>query len=407
MQHPKKTPKNLKEDPSHQFSLYIHWPYCLKRCPYCDFNAHIAQSPKNSDDMADALIRELTNYRQKEIFLDYFDKKTIKTIFFGGGTPSLMPPSLIEKLLQTAEQIYGFASDIEITMEANPSSLEGGEHLKNFRTAGINRLSMGVQSLQDESLQKLGRIHDSKTAIKIIETLPKIFSRWSCDLIYSRPNQTIKQWLNELQLALSFRPHHLSLYQLTIERGTEYHRMVKQKNLTMPDDDLSADMFIATRNTMAQHHLPPYEISNYAYEGHESRHNLHYWHYGDWLGIGAGAEGRLTHHKNTQQGREYVKYATKNFRLPKKWAKSVHKNNIGLESLSTIDKKNAMIEKMMMGLRLTKGIELLPEHLPKNFTIHWQNLVDNKLAMPATQHHYCLSESGLLRLNSVIAYLIS
>ncbi|MDI9313073.1 MAG: radical SAM family heme chaperone HemW [Hydrotalea sp.] len=395
------------------FALYIHWPYCLRRCPYCDFNAHVAADSGRNQVMANGLLRQLQSYRRHEKLGGYFAGKKISSVFFGGGTPSLMPPHLVEELLTTAKNLYGFTDDIEITLEANPGTLEGASILKDFKSAGVNRLSMGVQSLYDDALQRLGRIHNAAEAIKIIETLPSIFDRWSFDLIYSRPGQTMAAWLGELELALSFAPSHLSLYQLTIEPGTDFFRQAKEKKLIMPPDDLSAEMFVTTRDVMAANGLPSYEISNFARVNQASRHNLTYWHYGDWLAVGPGGEGRLTlpqpdEQNNGGNNTHQQKFATKNFRLPDKWATQVVTDNIGIESFTAIEPADAVVEKIMMGLRLTDGISLPsdpPETLPENFDQKWQDLVDDNLAVPAANHHYRLTEGGLLRLNSVINYL--
>ncbi len=392
---------------SQYFALYIHWPYCLQRCPYCDFNAHLAKKPSDAETVASALIAELVNLPRQPFLGNYFRGKKISSIFFGGGTPSLMLPSIVEKILQTAQNTYGFSQDIEITLEANPGTLEGGDILRDFKAAGVNRLSMGVQSLNDVLLKKLGRIHDAKQALHIIKTLPTIFERWSFDLIYSQPSQTMDAWLDELKKALSFGPQHMSLYQLTIEPGTDYYRQQQEKKLIMLPDDAAADMFLATRETMAQHGLPAYEVSNFAAPTQESRHNLNYWQYGDWLGIGAGAEGRITTQQPSQHSQ---RWAIKNFRLPDKWATAVHEKNSGIESNNIIPAKEIMTEKIMMGLRLTKGAVLQTHELPTNFMTNWQDLVDEGLAYAADDavdgFHYRLTEQGFLKLNSVIDYLV-
>ncbi len=392
------------------FALYIHWPYCLQRCPYCDFNAHLAKKPSDSETVAHALIKELINLPQQPFLSDYFRGKKISSIFFGGGTPSLMLPNIVEKILQTAEHTYGFSQDIEITLEANPGTLEGGDILRDFKAAGVNRLSMGVQSLNDVLLKKLGRIHDSKQALHIIKTLPTIFERWSFDLIYSQPSQTMGAWLDELKKALSFGPQHMSLYQLTIEPGTDYYRQQQEKKLIMLPDDTAADMFLATRETMAQHGLPAYEVSNFAAPSQESRHNMNYWQYRDWLGIGAGAEGRITTQPHHQQPHHQQRWVIKNFRLPDKWATAVHEKNSGIESNNIIAAKEIMTEKVMMGLRLTNGAALQADELPTDFMTHWQNLVDEGLAYAVDDavdgFDYRLTEQGFLKLNSVIDYLV-
>ena len=269
--------------------------------------------------------------------------KPLTSIFFGGGTPSLMPAIMVEKIIDKANELFGFTNDIEITLEANPTSVES-KKFNDFKIAGVNRVSLGVQSLNDDALQYLGREHNSAEALQAVEIAQKHFSRWSFDMIYCRPNQTIEQWRLELLQAVKNIGGHISLYQLTIEDGTVFKRRFDKGEIIMPNDELSADMYVFTNNYLSELGYDAYEVSNYSISGDESKHNKLYWGYDDYIGIGAGAHGRITDiHGN--------KYGTACHSNPEKWLKdsSYFENDI-------IDKKEQAIETILMGLRLKEGV---------------------------------------------------
>ncbi len=312
-------------------ALYVHWPFCVSKCPYCDFNSHVRET-HDEDAWRAALIAEL----------DYEAERTrgqkLSSIFFGGGTPSLMQPETVAAIIETAEARWGFADDIEITLEANPSSVEAAR-FAGFSVAGVNRVSLGLQALEDVALMALGRAHDVATGLAALDIAQKHFARVSFDLIYAREAQTAAEWQAELTRALSFGTDHLSLYQLTIEPGTHFAARARQGRLTLPDEDAALDMFELTRAMTASAGLPAYEVSNHARAGSESRHNLTYWRYGDYAGVGPGAHGR--------RGAR----ATLRERLPEKWLRSP------ITSETALDPQTRASEALMMGLRLTEGID--------------------------------------------------
>lgn len=329
------------------FGLYIHWPFCLSKCPYCDFNSHVSQQI-DTPRWQEALLTELT--AMAAFYDQHFDKRQpFSSLFFGGGTPSLMPPSIMEALITSAETLFGFTSDIEITAEANPTSVET-QKLADFKSAGINRVSMGVQALDDEALRFLGRGHSANDAIIAMEKARHLFDRLSIDLIYGRIGQSQDAWRTELSQALSFGLDHLSLYQLTIEQGTQFYTRHKAgEALAVPDDEM-ASLYEITEEMAHQKGLFNYEVSNYAAHGAQSRHNLTYWRTGDWLGIGPGAYGRLT----TPKGR----VETMMRRSPAGWLDQVQAQSHGVDKRQ-IDDKDALYEEiMMMGLRLAEGVPL-------------------------------------------------
>ena len=276
-------------------ALYIHWPFCLAKCPYCDFNSHVRSGIDHARWEA-ALLADMRHERANT------PAEALTSVFFGGGTPSLMPPALVERLLREAQGLWGFAPDIEITLEANPSSVEAA----NFRAlaaTGINRVSLGLQALYDETLRFLGRLHDAAEGLAALEVAQRHFARVNFDLIYARPGQTPGQWRAELERALGFGTGHLSLYQLTIEPGTRFATMVREQAFTPLDDDAAGDLYALTRELTTAAGMPAYEVSNHARPGEESRHNLTYWRYQDYSGIGPGAHGRRGSGRPTLTGR--------------------------------------------------------------------------------------------------------
>jgi oxygen-independent coproporphyrinogen-3 oxidase len=319
-------------------ALYIHWPFCLAKCPYCDFNSHV----RATVDMAgwqDALIADMA-YEAARL-----PGRVLTSIFFGGGTPSLMPPALIERLLSAAAHFWPFDPDIEITLEANPSSVEASRFAA-LASAGINRVSLGLQALDDDTLHFLGRLHDAREGLAALEVAQRHFDRVSFDLIYARPDQTPALWQAELARALSFGTGHLSLYQLTIEPGTRFATLVREGKLTPLDNDAAADLFALTRSMTEAAGLPAYEISNHARAGEQSRHNLTYWRYGDYAGIGPGAHGRR------------LGQATTRHRKPENWLSAVARDGHGLAEQRALSANEQASEALLMGLRLGEGVDL-------------------------------------------------
>ncbi len=323
-------------------AIYIHWPFCLSKCPYCDFNSHV-RGAIDEDIWADGLMKELDHYRQLS------GPRNISSIFFGGGTPSLMSAGLVEKLLNRIAQNWAMAPDVEITLEANPTSVEAGK-FRDFSTAGINRLSLGIQALNDADLKALGREHNMKEAREAIDLSQKYFKRSSFDLIYTRMGQSLGDWEKELTEALTMAVGHLSLYQLTIERGTAFHTAHSKGRLILPGEDLSADMYDLTQAICDAHGLPSYEVSNHARMGEESRHNLTYWHYADYIGVGPGAHGRLETDGEI--------YGFCQDRSPEKWLANAVAQGHATAQKDFLTVQMRAEEMIMMGLRLTGGIDL-------------------------------------------------
>ncbi len=335
-------------------ALYIHWPFCLRKCPYYDFNSHVREQVELEQWQAGLL----ADMRHEAALAG---GELLESVFFGGGTPSLMPPALVETLLREAETLWGFAPAIEITLEANPSSVEAG-NFKTLANAGINRVSLGLQALDDEVLHFLGRLHDTKEGLKALETAQNAFRRVSFDLIYARPGQTAEQWRAELERALGFGTGHLSLYQLTIEPGTRFATDVRLGRFAPLDDDEAAELFALTRAITAEAGLPAYEISNHARPGEESRHNLTYWRYHDYCGIGPGAHGR--------RGQA----ATVRHRKPENWLESVANKGHGIAEERALPLPEQASEALLMGLRLREGIDL--PALSRRFALPESALID-------------------------------
>ncbi len=322
-------------------AVYIHWPFCKSKCPYCDFNSHVRDSV-DQKRWREALLAELDHMAAK------IPDRVVASIFFGGGTPSLMPPETAGALIYRVKELWPVADDIEITLEANPTSVET-HTFPDFAAAGINRVSLGVQSFDDKELQFLGRGHSAKEAKKAIDLARKTFARYSFDLIYARPNQTVADWEKELAEALPFAGTHLSLYQLTIEENTAFHHAYAKGKFVMPDEELSEALYRRTEELMAAYGLPAYEVSNYAKPGHESRHNIAYWNYQDYVGVGPGAHGRLLLNRS--------RIATQTIKSPERWLESVENKQHGVEVWESIPSSDEIEERLMMGLRLVHGID--------------------------------------------------
>jgi oxygen-independent coproporphyrinogen-3 oxidase len=318
------------------FAVYVHWPFCLSKCPYCDFNSHVRESVDQAQWRA-ALLAEI------DATADEIGKRRVQSIFFGGGTPSLMPPATVDAIINQIAARWQLDADAEITLEANPTSVEAGK-LAGFAHAGVNRVSLGVQALNDADLKFLGRGHSADEARAAVDLARKHFVRMSFDLIYARPNQSPAAWEAELRAAIAMAADHLSLYQLTIEPGTGFEGAVKRGQFTPMQGDMAADLYEMTQEICSAHGLPAYEISNHARPGSESRHNLVYWRYGEYAGIGPGAHGRLY--------RDNKVYATANFRKPERWLQA------GRETCDILTPRDQSVEMMLMGLRLLEGISI-------------------------------------------------
>jgi oxygen-independent coproporphyrinogen-3 oxidase len=323
-------------------ALYIHWPFCLAKCPYCDFNSHVRDTIPQAR-FAAALRRELAWEAAR------LGPRTLTSIFFGGGTPSLMAPETVAALIEDAVALFPPADYVEITLEANPTSVERAK-LSAFRAAGVNRLSLGVQALDDAALGALGRQHDAGQAVAALEHARAVFPRLSFDLIYARPGQSVADWRAELRRALALAADHLSLYQLTIEPGTAFEALHRRGAIVLPDEELATALYDATAEEAARFGLLGYEISNYAVPGAESRHNLAYWRYEDYAGIGPGAHGRVTLGGDLR--------ATRRHRAPEPWAALVERDGHGSTAEEFVGPRDRAREALLMGLRLAEGVAL-------------------------------------------------
>ncbi len=377
--------------PRPPLAIYIHWPFCRSKCPYCDFNSHVRERI-DASAWTNALLADLD--RQAELATDH----QVVSIFFGGGTPSLMPPETAAALIERVKRHWPTARDLEITLEANPNSAEA-ERFAGFAAAGVNRLSLGVQALDPAALKFLGRAHDRTEALEAIRLSRELFPRRSFDLIYARPGQSVAAWRDELDEALALAGEHLSLYELTIEPGTAFHTRAAKGELVTPDEETAAALFELTQERLAAHGMPAYEISNHARPGAACRHNLVYWRYEDYLGIGPGAHGRIT--------RGGVKYATRQRRLPETWLKQP-----GFEEMTAITREAAVEEMVMMGLRLIEGIsrarlEILAEcSVEALFGISLTRLIDSGF-VTLDKERLVATAAGRQRLNAVLAALFS
>jgi len=344
---PKDTTIGLRSNRS--FGLYIHWPFCRAKCPYCDFNSHV-RTTVDENTFGNALLTEITHMASLVP-----NHPSLSSLFFGGGTPSLMPPWLVEQLIIHAQNLFGFTADIEITAEANPTSVEAKSMLE-FRQAGINRVSMGVQSLDDANLKFLGREHSVKDALAALELVQTAFDAVSIDLIYALPNQSAKKWRAMLNEALSLGLGHMSLYQLTIETGTIFHTKQRKGEITPLDDDRAADLYEITQEMTTAAGLPAYEISNHAAIGQECRHNLTYWKAADWIGVGPGAHGRFAVFDPKRKC--LSRTATTIRRSPIGWLDAIETIGHGIEKHEIDTPQDWAHEMVMMGLRLRDGIHL-------------------------------------------------
>jgi len=324
------------------FAVYVHWPFCLSKCPYCDFNSHVRHGGVDEARFVQAYETEIAATAER------VPGRTVSSIFFGGGTPSLMQPSSVQTILDCIGKHWTIAPDVEVTLEANPTSVEA-TRFRGYRTAGVNRVSLGVQALDDVALNELGRLHSAREALNAVAVARSIFDRYSFDLIYARPRQTIEAWAVELKRAIAEAAEHLSLYQLTIEPETPFFGLHKAGKLPIPDEDLARDLYDLTQAVCSNAGLPAYEISNHARAGAECRHNLVYWRGYDYAGVGPGAHGRLT-----IDGR---RTATATEKRPEAWLMCVEESGAGLTVNEKLTSTEAADEYLVMGLRLAEGID--------------------------------------------------
>lgn len=377
-------------------ALYIHWPFCLAKCPYCDFNSHVRERIDQTR-FAAALRAELAWEAAR------LGRRRLGSIFFGGGTPSLMEPETVAALIGDAVRLFDAIPDLEVTLEANPTSVEAAR-LAGFRDAGVNRISIGVQSLDPEALRMLGRQHSPEQAIAALEAARRIFPRLSFDLIYARPGQALPAWRDELRRALDLAADHLSLYQLTIEPGTRFEALHRRGEIVLPDPDAAAALYEATAEEAARFGLLPYEVSNYARPGSESRHNLAYWRYGDYAGIGPGAHGRVS------VGGALL--ATRRHRAPEPWAALVERQGHGTTAEEPVGQNERAREMLLMGLRLTEGIAAT--RFARRTGIALADAIDPEILALAVAEGYLETDAaglratpaGRLRLDALLARLV-
>ncbi len=375
------------------FGVYIHWPFCAAKCPYCDFNSHVRHQPVDQERFAAAFTREMATIRERT------GPREVTSIFLGGGTPSLMKPQTVAAVLDAVAKNWTVPGGIEVTLEANPSSVEA-TRFRGYREAGVNRVSLGVQALNDADLRFLGRLHDVDQALGAIRLARETFPRLSFDLIYARPGQTLEAWQRELERAIGHAADHLSLYQLTIDEGTRFHALYSAGKFEMPDPDLSADLYQLTQEVTASHGLPAYEISNHAIPGAESRHNLVYWRYGEYVGIGPGAHGRFV-----EDGRRTVTFTEK---VPETWANLVEAKGHGVVGGELLTRSEEADEFLLMGLRLAEGIDLsryeqlAGKPLP---AARISSLQDEQLVAPIGNSRLRATQTGMIVLDAVVADL--
>ncbi len=383
----------LQDDRSPGFGVYVHWPFCAAKCPYCDFNSHVRHQPPDQARFARAFEAELASMRAQS------GARTVTSVFLGGGTPSLMEPRTVGAILDAIAANWTVPAGIEVTLEANPSSVEA-ERFRGYRAAGVNRVSLGVQALNDRDLKFLGRLHNVEEALKAIELARATFPRLSFDLIYARPGQTLEDWEAELRQAIDHAADHLSLYQLTIEEGTPFFALHAAKKFQIPDADTAADLYQLTQEVTAAHGLPAYEISNHARPGAESRHNLTYWRYGEYVGVGPGAHGRFI-----AEGTRTVTMAE---RHPERWLALVEQQGHGVADGEELTRDEEADEFLLMGLRLVEGLdlvryaELAGRPLPQE---RIEILQSEGLVAPIGNSRLRATPAGMIVLDAVVADL--
>ncbi|MFV2092593.1 MAG: radical SAM family heme chaperone HemW [Hyphomicrobiales bacterium] len=386
---------NVHTAPDRGFGIYVHWPFCKAKCPYCDFNSHVRREAVDQRRFAAALLKEL------DWFAPRTPGRTVSSVFFGGGTPSLMDPQTVAAVIDGISARWPVDADVEISLEANPTSVEA-ERFQGYAAAGVTRVSLGVQALSNEALAALGRQHSVAEALAAFDIARRRFGRVSFDLIYARPRQSVGEWRAELSEALAIAVDHLSLYQLTIEPGTAYYDLHRRGKLHVPPDDLAAEFFEATQELCATAGLSAYEISNHARPGAACRHNLIYWRGGEWAGIGPGAHGRIG------DGLSTARIGTSTEKHPESWLAQVEACGHGLIAEDQLKREHVADEVLLMGLRLSEGVDLrryegLGGHIDTSVRDHLeqQGLVEPEQG----NHHLTLTPKGRLLTNTIIAAL--
>jgi oxygen-independent coproporphyrinogen-3 oxidase len=375
------------------FGVYIHWPFCAAKCPYCDFNSHVRHQPVDQERFARAFATELATMRGRS------GPREVTSIFLGGGTPSLMKPETVGAVLDAVAKNWTVPAGIEVTLEANPSSVEA-ERFRGYRAAGVNRVSLGVQALNDRDLKFLGRLHNVEEALHAIGLARDIFPRLSFDLIYARPGQTPDAWAAELEEAIDHAADHLSLYQLTIEEGTPFHALHAARKFAIPDDEHAAELYAVTQDITGARGLPAYEISNHARPGAESRHNLTYWRYGEYVGVGPGAHGRFV-----EDGRRVV---TITERMPETWANLVEAKGHGVIDGEVLTRSEEADEFLLMGLRLVEGIDLAryEQYAGRSLSSSRLSILQEEgLVAPVGNSRLRATPAGMIVLDAVVADL--
>ncbi|GJD72172.1 radical SAM family heme chaperone HemW [Methylobacterium goesingense] len=375
------------------FGVYVHWPFCASKCPYCDFNSHVRHAPVDEARFLKAFRTEIAHVAART------PGRTVSSIFLGGGTPSLMQPATVAGLLEAIGKAWGVAPGVEVTLEANPTSVEA-TRFRGYRSAGVNRVSLGVQAMDDASLKQLGRLHSAAEAMAAVAVAAAHFERYSFDLIYARPNQSPAAWRAELEGAIARAAEHLSLYQLTIEPGTPFYGLAAAGKLVPPDDDSARVLYDVTQEVCDRAGLRAYEISNHARAGAESRHNLLYWRYGEYAGIGPGAHGRLV----TETGR----LGTVTERAPEAWLARVERDGHGIVETETLAPSDQGDEFLMMGLRLREGIDPVRYAALKGRALdpaRIADLVGDGLIAASPEGRIAATPAGAPVLNAVVAAL--
>jgi putative oxygen-independent coproporphyrinogen III oxidase len=372
------------------FGLYLHWPFCQAKCPYCDFNSHVVSSVDQTR-WATAFEKEIDR------IADMTGDRVLNSVFFGGGTPSLMDVSTVDRMMARIQKRWRLANDLEVTLEANPTSIEA-QRFAGYYAAGVNRVSVGVQALNDSDLKALGRLHSADEALAAVELARTTFDRVNFDLIYARQNQSVGQWQAELTRALNLEPDHLSLYQLTVEDGTAFGDRFKRGLLRgLPNEDLGADLWNVTQDACEKAGLPAYEVSNHAKVGQESRHNLIYWRSGDWAGIGPGAHGRLT--------LDGVRRETVCVKSPGMWIKQVECGALDRDTGSALGSSDILEERVLMGLRMVEGVEMPSKWMTDNFNKIKELVLIGHLE--TTKNRLTVTAQGRPVLNAVISHLLT
>jgi putative oxygen-independent coproporphyrinogen III oxidase len=383
----------MPDDRQPGFGVYVHWPFCAAKCPYCDFNSHVRHQKVDEERFAAAFAAEMASMRQRT------GPREVTSIFLGGGTPSLMKPQTVGAVLEAIAANWTVPADIEVTLEANPSSVEA-TRFRGYRDAGVNRVSLGVQALNDGDLRFLGRLHDVEQALGAIRLARETFPRLSFDLIYARPGQSMDAWEKELDEAIGYAADHLSLYQLTIEEGTRFHALHAAGKFAMPDPDHAADLYRLTQEVTAARGLPAYEISNHARPGAESRHNLVYWRYGEYVGVGPGAHGRFL-----EDGHRIVTFTEK---MPETWLNLVEAKGHGVIGGEILTRSEEADEFLLMGLRLAEGIDLARYEQLSGRPLSSRRIAtlqEEALVAPVGNSRLRATSAGMIVLDAVVADL--